>query len=94
MSTVMGFVASNSDTVQLARLRRGLLTYFAQCGVYNLKYMINMQSYGFWYNLGMIALESMWLPILIHRAGNYSRSVSFRHSHKGCKLSLESNNKR
>ena len=31
--TVMSFVASKSDTVQLARLRRGLLACFAKRGV-------------------------------------------------------------
>ena len=57
--TVMGFVARKSDTVQLARLRRGLLACFAQRGVKDEKYMINMQSHEFSYNLGIIALESM-----------------------------------
>ena len=37
MPTFVGFVASESDTIQLTHLKRGLLTCFAQCGVQRLE---------------------------------------------------------
>ena len=50
----MGFMSSKSDTVQLTRLRHGLLACFAQCGVQKLE--VYEQSHGFPYNLGIIPL--------------------------------------
>ena len=52
------------------RLRCGLLACFAQCGtgVKHGKYMINMQSHGFSYNLGIIELTKGIIALAIARA--------------------------
>ena len=46
--------ANKSDTVRLARLRRGVLACLRSAVFKDLKYMISRQSHGFSYNLGKL----------------------------------------